>query len=410
MGNLIEQIISFLNELRLDAKVGLTKWTPNAFNDLIEKLWQVLVAAFGFLFVALIVNWATGWTWLTPLFGIAYTVILLAFILPTKRSLNAAGLALATDVALDILKAATPLEIERMKKMAGLNISWDRTKQAATIQILLVAVTSVWIVMLLLTFYFGLVWVGNHPTVLPALIVLVLAYGGLQTPWMTNSGLRKLGRYMVIGIVALAVYMALPPNVSLSADGFVRVVIYSFRPLTYLVMLGILMAAVRMAWNKDFGKAASALALALVMGMLAPLGLNVVEAQAPPAELSATPSSSGTEWRVTIPATCQFCPTGIQVPRGAKVTIRQAKPAEMWEWDQTSGHACNGSGAGPWPGLVVPNAGLAAVVGQVGNGAPFAAYGYDGTPGQGELLLGCNDIPGGQGDNKKSIDYIVTLN
>ena len=110
---------------------------------------------------------------------------------------------------------------------------------------------------------------------------------------------------------------------------------------------------------------------------------------------------------VLVPATEMWFDTGINLSKGAQVTIRASGewsdgglPVRFW--------GPNGTGERK-PGTIVPSANLDALVGKVGPGTFLIGQNFFGTsPDSGNLLLSINDTPDSFPNNKGSMKVEVS--
>lgn len=119
--------------------------------------------------------------------------------------------------------------------------------------------------------------------------------------------------------------------------------------------------------------------------------------------IAATPSVAGA---ITVQANQAWTPTGITVRRGQRLTFQTTGQV------QTSDNANDVADANGRQGALAANAQMpqvltGALVGRIGNGAPFAIGSQTNivAPGSGVLFLGVND--GELGDNKGNFQVVV---
>ncbi len=200
--NALTALLDFLGATALENWQRLQQWTPAAFRALTDLLWRILLVSLLLLAGSLAASGISHTRMFLPWVGILYVVVIL-LMLRTRQALNAAGLLLATDAAIDIFKGVTPLGWEKLRAAATLGLDFTRLKELATLQLVGRLVFNVLLFELLVLLAFSIIPVWTYPQLAGHLILGGIIYALLSTPWGQTSPFRPLTNWIGLGCVGI---------------------------------------------------------------------------------------------------------------------------------------------------------------------------------------------------------------
>lgn len=186
-------------------------WGPAAFRAFTNLIWRIFCLSLFILVASLVASGVVGHRgWFDGRIFLPYVGILylcgLGLILYTGQALNAAGLLLSVDAAVDIFNGITPISTEKLGKVATLELDTPRLKRFATLQLVgrFVFYVLLFELLVILTFSFVPVWA--KPALVGHLILAGLLFALLSTPWGQASPFGRLAK--PVGLVCLLIMLA----------------------------------------------------------------------------------------------------------------------------------------------------------------------------------------------------------